>query len=396
MSEAEVHSVVILGSSFGGTGIAHYLLRHVLPYLPSPAPYKVTMISPSAHLYWKIASPRTAARSDLMPLQSLMIPLETGFFSYPEASFEFIQAYASKVDPATRLVHLQPVHEQSTQEKPLHYDTLVIATGSSTPSALWSPAAPKEDTAAALKSFQHQLEPAKKIAIMGGGATGVEIAGELGFDLGKDREVVLYSGTTRLLARVRPDVGERAEQYLQDMGVEVVHGVKLVSTSTTVDGKTELTLSNGTTTSVDFFIDARGPRPNTSMLPLSWLNERGYVLVDQFLRATAAGPQSGVYAIGDAASYSNGGLLDVWDAVAPLGAVMEYDLSNGKLGAEIAYKRAAKDTMLVPVGRKRAVGLVHGVWIPNFLGAQLKKTYMLSHAMEAMMGDKWKKKKTFA
>ncbi|KAL1615364.1 hypothetical protein SLS56_011841 [Neofusicoccum ribis] len=279
------------------------------------------MISPSAHLYWKIASPRKAARSDLMPLQSLMIPLETGFFSYPEASFEFIQAYASKVDPATRLVHLQPVHEQSTQEKPLRYDTLVIATGSSTPSALWSPAAPKEDTAAALKSFQHQLEQAKKIAIMGGGATGVEIAGELGFDLGKDREVVLYSG---------------------------------------------------------------------------WLNERGYVLVDQFLRATAAGPQSGVYAIGDAASYSNGGLLDVWDAVAPLGAVMEYDLSNGKSGAEIAYKRAAKDTMLVPVGRKRAVGLVHGVWIPNFLGAQLKKTYMLSHAMEAMMGDKWKKKKTFA
>ncbi|EOD51391.1 putative apoptosis-inducing factor 1 protein [Neofusicoccum parvum UCRNP2] len=116
------------------------------------------------------------------------------------------------------------------------------------------------------------------------------------------------------------------------------------------------------------------------MLPLSWLNERGYVLVDQFLRATAAGPQSGIYAIGDAASYSNGGLLDVWDAVAPLGAVMEYDLSKGKSGAEIAYKRAAKDTMLVPVGRKRA----------------LKKTYMLSHAMEAMMGDKWKKKKTFA
>lgn len=53
-----MHNIVILGANFAGTSTAHYLLRHVLPRLDdldvsSKNHYRITLISPSDHTFWK-------------------------------------------------------------------------------------------------------------------------------------------------------------------------------------------------------------------------------------------------------------------------------------------------------------------------------------------------------
>ncbi|GME29205.1 Apoptosis-inducing factor 1 [Neofusicoccum parvum] len=386
------HTVVVLGGSFAGLGIAHYLLRHVLPQLPDSASYKLVLVNPSDHFYFKPAAPRMAPREDLISLDTIMRPIAPAFDRYSQ--FQFVQAYARAVDPAQRQITLEPVGGEPSIT--LHYDSLIVATGASSKSALWSPAVPKDATVSELGEFRSKLKSAQRIIVAGGGAVGVETAGELGFDHGKTKDVILYSGSSSLLARVRPDVGQRAEQYLKQMGVTVVHGLKIISSGPGSDGKETLHLSDGSQTSADLFLDARGTSLNSSFLPPAWLNERGAVQVDGHLRVTAAGSGARVYAVGDIASYSSGGIMEIYDAVPALAAVIEYDLTAGKSGAQPTYTGQKAQTMLVPVGRKKTVGVLFNYWVPSYMGYMIKgKTFMADQGVATVNGAKWAKKKSF-
>lgn len=387
------HNIVVLGGSFAGLSITHNLLRHVIPDLPSPSQYKLILVNPSDHFYFKVAAPRMAPRGDLIPLDQIMRPIKDGFAKY--SNFEFIQAYARSVDPATREITIEHVTGEKNSTS-IHYDTLIIATGASSKSPLWSPAVPKEQTEAALGEFRDKLKSAQRIVIAGGGAVGVETAGELGFDHGKKKDILLYSGTTNLLNRVRSDVGQRAQKYLQQMGVTIVHNIKIVSSGSDSEGKEVLHLSDGSQTTADLFIDARGSKLNNEFLPSSWLNEQGAVAVDDTQRVKAAGSAARVYAVGDIASYSKGSVMDVQFAIPPLTSVIEYDLSNGKSGAQPTYTGQTSQNMLVPVGRKKAVGVLFNYWVPSVFGNMIKgKTFFANQTPDYVTGDKWAKKKVY-
>lgn len=81
----------------------------------------------------------------------------------------------------------------------------------------------------------------------------------------------------------------------------------------------------------------------------------------------------GVYAIGDVASYSLGGVFDVNDAVRPLTSSLLVDLSEGKSsGAHgpkqlLFVQKTIKETQLVPIGPKGGVGALFGWRLPSFM-----------------------------
>lgn len=391
------NNIVVLGGSFAGIGISHYLLRHVIPQLPDSSNYQLIMVNPSDHFYFKVAAPRMTSREDLIPLDAIMKPIAPGFDTYN--NFKLVQAYARAIDHATRQITLEPVNgsgENTTTTLPYH--TLIIATGASSKSPLWSPAAPKHATVSALTSFRTQLPSARRIIIAGGGAVGVETAGELASDHGTTKDIILYSGSTSLLPRVRPDLGKRAEQYLQAMGVTVIHGLKILSTGTgaTDHGKETLHLSDGSQTTADLFINARGSALNNGFVPPAWLDERGAVRVDATQRVEAAGAGARVYALGDIASYSSGGILDIMSAIPPLAAVVEHDLTGGKAGAQPTYTGQSAQSMLVPVGRKKTVGVLFGWRVPSLMGYMVKgKTFMVDQAGATVNGEKWRKKTNY-
>lgn len=218
--------------------------------------------------------------------------------------------------------------------------------------------------------------------------------GEIGTLFPKPEKTIL-SGAAHLLPRLRPAIGADAESKLANLGVKTINNVKVRSASRTSSGKTTLELSDNTTKTVDVYIDATGGKPNSSFLPSTWLNERGYVETDSnTMRVT---PTTGVYAIGDVASYSNGALLDVMEAVRPLCRSLLIDQSDAKSGEpapkQIPYaSKTLKETQLVPIGPKGGVGAVFGWRVPSLMVKLVKgKTYMVEKAPGAVTGKDYLK-----
>ena len=321
------HNIVIVGGSFGGLPTAHTLLGSVIPTLKTGKPYKVYIISPNTELYWKIGAPRIIANPALLPVEKAFLSIADGFKKYNNSQFEHIQGYVSSVDPSSQTLSYGPAMGEPSSS--LHYDTLVLATGTSFKNPMWSSQAGEGPTKAALEEVHRQITPAKKIMVIGGGAAGTETAGELAYSYGSKKEILLLTGSKQPLPRITDQrVGKDAQGRLQKMGVKVINDLRTESISKNSDGKTIIKLSNGSEEVVDLVIEATGDTPNNSYIPKDWLNERGVVkTVAPTLRLDVPGVKN-VYSIGSVASYSNGGIPEILHSYKALGESIRIDLAG--------------------------------------------------------------------
>src|ERR1700710_657364 len=116
-------SIVILGGSYAGVGIAHRILKQST----KTEPFKITIVSPTTHLYWNMASPRGIVPGQLTDEQ-LFQPIASGFSQYSANQFEFVVAAATGLNFDAKKVEVSG----SSGNNVLDYDYLVLATGSHT------------------------------------------------------------------------------------------------------------------------------------------------------------------------------------------------------------------------------------------------------------------------
>ncbi|RMZ86092.1 hypothetical protein DV737_g106, partial [Chaetothyriales sp. CBS 132003] len=378
------HSIVIIGGSFAGLTVASNLLRDIIPTLPTTTTYKVTVINPAEEFYWKIGAPRTIANPDALPLSKALLPIKPHFSKYTDEQFELIVAYAQSIDPVAKTVSL-------STDKSVHYDTLVISSGTGFAANLWSTTGGTEALKTALEEIHEQLKTAETIVVAGGGAAGVETAGELGERFtGKNKKITLYSGSSQLLNRLNNKrVGADAEARLNKLGVDVVHNVQVTEHKREGD-KTLLTLSDGSpATAVDVYIEATGDKPNTSFVPADWLTEHGLVKTDTHTLRLDVPGVTNVYVYGSVASYSTGGIADVLFAKKPVLETLRNDLSGGEPGPRTKniYKKITSDIQFVPIGSQQGVGVVFGWKVPSFFVKMLKsKDFMIGNAVKYIEG----------
>lgn len=181
-------TVVILGGSFAGLKIAHLLLQKTLPVVKG---LKVIVVSKSTHMYWNLAAPRAIVPGQI-PDEKVFQPIKPAFAKYSSSNFEFVLGEATSVDPDVKKVEI------STAEgaRELEYDVLVVTTGSSAVGGSpWKQGNSYEESLAALHETQEKVKKAKSIVLGGGGVTGVETAGELGFEYGKEKQITLVRPT---------------------------------------------------------------------------------------------------------------------------------------------------------------------------------------------------------
>lgn len=391
------HEFLILGANFAGVGVAHYILRHTIPALQkvdSSAQFHVTIVNPSTHYFFKIASPRILVSPDLIPIEKAIIPLVDGFKEYTSDQWTFVLGTAKNLDTDSRTV---TVETDSGSPQKIPYSSLIIATGTSANSALWTLNGSHDITVQALKRMQSTLPSARTILIAGGGTVGVETAGEIA-TLYPIAKTTIASSGTRLLSRLKISTSKDAEACLKKLKVEVVNNLKITSSSVVQDGKaTEVTFSNGSTRTVDVYIDATGGRPNSSYLPQTWLDENGFVLTDnKTLRVTAPNAE-GVYAIGDVANYSEGTAIDVQYSVAPLGTTIAIDVAaslgtDKPIGIKQKNFKPMRGTQVVPIGPSGGVGQLFGWRIPSLMVWGLKaRTYFIEKMPGAVSGEDYRK-----
>ncbi|OAP56916.1 hypothetical protein AYL99_09028 [Fonsecaea erecta] len=378
------HTIVIIGASFAGLSVAHGLLKTVLPQVSTgeKKAYKIVQISPSDEFYWKIGAPRLIGNPKSLPLDKALIPIPPGFKAYSKEQYQFIKAYVTSIDPSSRTVHT------STSDA-IHYDSLVIASGTSFASNLWSISDGSESLKAAISEIHKKIPSAESILIAGGGAAGVETAGELGEVYGRKKEITILSGTTSLLSRLHnKKMGQDAQSRLEKMGVKVINDNVRVVEHTTEGGKEVLKLSNGETKTVDVYIEATGDKPNSKFVPQEWLDDKQRVKTDPHTLRLDVPGVTGVYCIGTVASYSDGSILDVKFAAPALLESIKLDL-QGKGGPRTSkiYKKITSDMQFVPIGSQGGVGIAFGFKLPSFLVKMAKaKDFMIGQAPKTVDG----------
>jgi NADH dehydrogenase len=224
--------IVILGCGFGGLWAAQGLRR---------AKAEVTVVDRTNHhlftpLLYQVATAGLAAPAVAGPIRHILAR---------QKNTTVLLGEAEEIEVGNKAVRLD-------DGSSIPYDYLVVATGTVNNyfgHDEWAPFAPGLKTledaldirARVLLAFEHaerEPDPAKRNAwltfvVIGGGATGVELAGTLAeiarhtlrgqfrrFDP-RNARVVLVEGTGRVLPPYPPDLSEKARRQLERLGVTV-------------------------------------------------------------------------------------------------------------------------------------------------------------------------------
>ncbi|OGE54358.1 hypothetical protein PENARI_c006G00506 [Penicillium arizonense] len=379
--------VVIIGASFAGIPIAHSLLKDI----PS---IKITLINPSPTFYFTIAAPRILAKRDAFKSEQYLLPIEKEFSRYPKKSFKFIQGRASAIDVSAKTVSID------NNTRTISFDYLVIASGSTTASTIEKNATPipfKQSGSNNMKTLIHnaqdRINTAQNIVIGGAGPIGVELAGEIAEAAqlaGRKVNITLVSASYRILPMLKPGGSMAAEKFLLAQGVNVLTSRKVTGAVQNPDsGKWTVTLDkDGSKLDADLYIPTTGVLPNNDFIPVEFLDENGWVVVDKELRVKGRGRSKSaslpIFAAGDITNNSMRLSFKAQEQAAVLASNLKADI-QGRGGKRKAYDQGDKIMMVVPVGSTGGTGLIFG-WTPwSAMVKMVKgKDFLISKAQAAV------------
>jgi NADH dehydrogenase len=361
--------VVIIGGGFGGLYAAQQLGR---------APVDVTLIDKrNFHLFqpllYQVATGGLSPGDIASPLRGVLSR---------QKNTRVLMEEVVDVDPQSKTITLK-------DDGTLAYDTLIVATGMS---HFYFGRDDWADIAPGLKTVEDALEVRRRIfaafeaaektndpdlrralltfVIVGGGPTGVELAGalaELAYHTLKpdfrqidtsDTRVILVEGMDRVLPPFPPALSDRAKRDLERIGVEI----RLGSLVTDIQGK-QVTIKQGddvTTVQAATVLWAAGVRdPGMGgILAERTKAERdrsGRVIVNEDLSVPN---HPNIFVIGDLAHYAHQGER-------PLPGIAPVAMQQGQYVAKLIRKRLDGDTLpqfeykdsgnLAVIGRNSAV-----------------------------------------
>lgn len=233
-------------------------------------------------------------------------------------------------------------------------DYIVLCPGASN-GGIFKPASEGIDAfRAAQAKVEGQIKDAKRIVIVGAGAVGTELAGEITYAFPK-KNLTLISVEAFLFGRFPEKLGSGLTKKLASMGVTLIFG-KCVQDlqSTTEPYSGTVTLNDGTAIEADLVIPCIGSRPQTALfdsLPGVHKSPDGRVKVDAYLRPSSL---PNVFAAGDAIDIGDAMTIVATSRQQPWLAKLLKAIASGKsLESKKAYTPWGKAPLLVPLGPEK-------------------------------------------
>ncbi|KAK3293994.1 uncharacterized protein B0H64DRAFT_418045 [Chaetomium fimeti] len=351
-------TVVILGGSIAGLHVAHALLKKQIKDT------KVILVSKNSHFYWNLASVRAIIPGQITDEQ-LFQPLQTALSRYPAESWELVIGSASKADFGAKTVEIT-LPDNTTRALPYHQ--LVLATGarSSSPDTPWKSPGTYEETLASLHDTAARVTNAQHIVVAGAGSTGIEVAGELGYEYGKTKEIILLCSGDKVAGG--SSLADAAANELKKLNVTIKYGAHVQETrpgTGDAQGKTEVVFTGGETLATDLYLPTTGLIPNTEYIPSQFLGPGEVarpVLVDEFLRVPET---EEVWACGDIVSKPRAGFFITQKQAISVAKNVEAALAGLK---PTVAKGPPMDILACAVGRERGVGRINNtIKMPSFM-----------------------------
>ncbi|KAG5422128.1 hypothetical protein I9W82_001222 [Candida metapsilosis] len=361
-----IKQVIIIGGSYAAILAFKTLLT------TKEVELNITLISPNDKAFFNVAVPRLLV--DNGPIGQTVFPLDESINKLVKGTIHkavHIQSSVKEVEFKTKTVTI-------SDGSKISYDNLILASGARSVSPIWKLDSIKDVdfTLNSIKDTSAKIQDAKSIAIIGGGTTGVETAGELGYEFKGEKEIVLYTGSVGPLSIPLPNHVSSVTDKLQKLNVEIINNqlVKKQGDSTVVHG-------DGSTRDFDLILEAHKLIPNTEYLPDEVLDKNKYVVTDEYFRLLDFHE---VICLGDILALGQQSVVDLTYNQKPIFTkTVAYEVfgdSNTKL---VPYVKPTKATVFVPIGRDGGVGALFGFSVPNFVIWFAKsRNYMIPKASE--------------
>lgn len=269
--------LAVIGGGIAGHRIAFAMRQRM----------EVTLIDPKTYFEIPMALPRLLVEPDALRAR---LPYQD-FLS----GARFIQGRATAISDGAVTV---ACHQGGEQQ--IDFDHAVVAVGSRYSDPLIKAEACTEaERADEIASMHAHLAKARHVVIVGGGAVGIEIAGELAETLPNLEVTLLHSGP-RLLEAAPSKFSGWATEFLRKRNIAYVLGDPVISPAIgnqPTDGF--VATASGRRVAADAVVWAVGIKPATEFVVASWpgaVEPDGRIKVDRFLRVEG---HPSVFAVGD-------------------------------------------------------------------------------------------------
>jgi NADH dehydrogenase len=272
--------VVVLGGGFGG----FYALKTLSSELKGE--HELILVDRSERFVYLPSLPYLISRKK--SVEDLTERYESIAKRY---GARFVRGEAARVDLDARRIELR-------DGRVLDYDFLIIAAGATT-EYYGIPGAEKAYPAWRLEDYGRMIEELRKlgepknVCVVGGGLTGLEVAGELLEVLGPGRVTIVEKMQMLMPTLNNQRAAEIAERFLESKGARIVKGNGVARVN-----ENELHLERGDRISCDMVIWAVGVRASPVEIQgrVERVGRGGWLRVKQNLQLTS---YENVYAIGD-------------------------------------------------------------------------------------------------
>ncbi|XP_036429965.1 apoptosis-inducing factor 2 [Colossoma macropomum] len=358
--------VVIVGGGFGGIAAAQQLKHHGVPFM---------LIDLLDAFHHNVAALRASVQSGFA--RQTFIPYKETFGT------SFLQGRVIRIDTTAQFVLLD-------NGKEVRYSHLILCTGSDGPfPGKYNAVDSYQKAIAKYEDIVKEIQTADSVLVVGGGATGVEMAAEIRTEYPTKKVILIHSREALADPELLPSVREQAKQVLLEKGVELLLGQKVsnmneLEFNVTRKGTVVKTDKDEQFT-VDLVICCAGNKINSDAYRSSLggcLAENGALKVNKHMQIEGF---TNIYAVGDCANVSEPKMAYHAGLHA---AVAVTNIINSLSGKALTSYHTGNVTMLLAMGRDDGVGQFNGYKLPRFLVTKGKSQGLLLWKSWREMGQK--------
>jgi NADH dehydrogenase FAD-containing subunit len=326
--EIGMKRVVVVGGGYAGTGLAKALDKVA----------EVRLVDQRDRFVHNSAAIRSIVEPRL--LNDILIPydrlLRRGSFS--QGTVSAISESGVTLDDGTAI----------------EGDIVVVATGSRYAQPFKAAGSSTSEFADNVMRANAQLRDAKRVAIVGGGSVGVELAGEIA-TAHPEKKITIIAKSEMLLPGFSLKLAQTLQRQLHRKGVEV----QLNTQATMLESVDHPFSPQSASRDHDLIFPALGATPVTGLfhgLPGIEFNAQGRVKVDPWLRPAGA---HRLFALGDAAETGDPMTIVAITRQAPwLAKLIAAFLAGGAVESLPGYKPWPSQGILVPLGPRDGSSLL--------------------------------------
>jgi apoptosis-inducing factor 2 len=258
------------------------------------------------------------------------------------------------------------------KRKKIKFDYLIIASGSSYDAPFKEQNIVTATRGRNLRNHYDALCKAERVLIIGGGIVGVELAGEILWKYGNEKEITIVHSGKRLIARNGERAINFAESYLRKRGVKIICGERVIKKKSG-----DYITNVGRKLEGDIVFLCTGIVPNYKFMKGKFkhhLNERNQVRVNDHLQLHG---MKNIFAIGDVGDRVEEKTAQNAERQADVMVKNICALEKGKL--LVKYCQRSRP-LLISLGKHAAIycgeKIIISGWIPSLMKAWIERWEM--------------------